>query len=381
MEGVANSTDPFVATRQWGTPFLLIDLSAIRQNVAALRSALPGVELWYALKCNPHPRIAAELARLDVGFEVASPSELRLVLSLGVDAKRIMCLHPVKAPQFVRQLHEAGVSVLAVDSHDEMKKIAEIAPQSRVVIRIEVDGHGSRVPLGGKFGCSPTEALELVRYASTIGLQPAGVTLHVGSQCEVLQTWSNALRTCEQVCFQLTEAGSPAEIVSLGGGLPVAYTPDVPQVAAIGEVIQAAAPHGFSPTGCRVTIEPGRAIAATAGTLVVSVVGTGTRGGVRWVYLDAGTHHGLFEWLPAAGGLTMPIRAEPNGRPVQQCRLAGPTCDSYDVLPGLFDLPELRVGDRLAFRYAGAYTTSIATKFNGFEPPQIMVIDEGANLD
>lgn len=372
--------DLFTATRHLGTPFLLLDLQVVEENVEAIRSAFPGVEVWYALKCNPHPQIAATLARLGVGFEVASPHEVRSLLSLGIPADRMMCLHTIKAPDFVRQLHSAGVSVLAVDSREEIEKVACLAPGSRIVVRIEVDGHGSRVPLGDKFGCPPDEAIELCRFARRFGVRPAGVTLHVGSQCESLRTWAEALRTCGAVCERLFEDRSPAEIISLGGGLPVPYTADVPDLASIGRVIREANPHRYGVDDCRVTIEPGRAIAATAGTLVVSVVGTATRAGIRWVYLDAGTHHGLFEWLPAAGGLTMPITVEPTDRPVQPCRLAGPTCDSMDALPGVFNLPELRVGDRLAFRYAGAYSTSIASRFNGFEPPPTVVAagNEGA---
>ncbi|MEJ7593822.1 MAG: type III PLP-dependent enzyme [Planctomycetaceae bacterium] len=376
---VASASEIFAATRQLETPFVRVDLHALTRNVAALRAALPSVEVWYALKCNPHPQIATTLADLGVGFEVASPQELRLLLSLGIPPDRIICLHTIKAHKFVRQLHDAGVRVMAVDCQDEIEKIASLAPDSRVVIRLEVASHGSRVPLGGKFGCSPDEAVALNQYAARVGLRLAGVTLHVGSQCESLPTWVQALETCRAVCERLCLDGRPAEIISLGGGLPVPYTASVPDLPSICEVIRSANPHRFGTADCRVTIEPGRAIAATAGTLIVSVVATAQRGGIRWVYLDAGTHHGLFEWLPAAGGLTMPIIAEPQDRPLQPCRLAGPTCDSIDVLPGIFELPELRAGDRLAFCYAGAYSTATASRFNGFEPPAIVIAGtEGA---
>lgn len=371
--------DPFAANRDQETPFLLVSLPAVRGNVEAIRAAFPNVEVWYALKCNSDPRIAATLARLGVGFEVASPHELRLILSLGVAADRIMCLHPIKAPAFVRQLHEAGVTRLAADSREEVEKIARFAPRSQIIVRVEVDGQGSRIPMNGKFGCSPEDTVELFQLARRRDVCPAGITIHVGSQCESLRTWAAALRTCEGVCERLAEDGSSVEIVSLGGGFPVRYTGDVPDLNSIGEVVRLASPHRFGAVGCRVTMEPGRAIVATAGTLVASVVGTATRGGVRWVYLDAGIHHGLFEWSPAKGGLTMPITVETEDRPLQTCRLAGPTCDSYDALPGLFDLPELRAGDRIAFHHAGAYTTSIATRFNGFDPPRTLIVGtEGA---
>jgi ornithine decarboxylase len=327
--------------------------------------------------CNPHPRIATTLARLGVGFEVAAPDELRLFLAAGVPAGQMTCLHTVKAPAFVRQLHEAGVAVHAVDSQEEVEKVACTAPGRQVLVRLEVSGRGSRCPLGGKFGCPPGEAVGLFRLARRVGLRPAGVTLHVGSQCESLATWAEALRECRLVCERLAAGGTPADVVSLGGGLPVPYTAGVPGLEAVGRVIHEAEPHRFGREGCRVTLEPGRAIAATAGTLVASVVGASTRGGTRWVYLDAGVYHGLSEWLPACGGLTMPITAKPRGRPLRPCRLAGPTCDSLDTLPGLFRLPELHPGDRPAFHYAGAYSTAVATNFNGFQPPATVLLDAG----
>lgn len=370
----------FTAVAEFQTPLLLLDPQVVRRNVEAIRSAFRDIDVWYAFKCNPDPRIAQTLAALGVGFEVASANELLTVLQLGVPAERIMCLHTIKSPDFIRLLRENRVSVLAVDCREEVEKIAQFAPGCQVVIRVEAEGKGSRIPLGGKFGCDASDVVDLSRFARSCGLDVAGVTMHVGSQCERLDTWSDAFGLCRTVSKRLTEAEMPPRIISLGGGLPVPYTRDVPTLTAIGERVQSSDLRGYGADGCRVTVEPGRAIVASAGTLVVSVVGTATRGGVHWVYLDAGPHHGLFEWLPGAGGLTMPIAVENQDRPMRLCRLAGPTCDSYDVLPGEFQLPELRTGDRLAFRFAGAYTTSTATRFNGFDPPAIVVLSDRAEV-
>lgn len=365
--------DPFALARNHATPVLLLDPSEAARNVTALRAALPGVEVWYAYKCNPHPSLAAALARLGVGFEVASPGEVRDLLALGVPGDRMMCLHTIKSPDFLRLLHDIGVRVLAVDSLEEVDRVAEFAPHSRVVARIEIPDPGSRVPLGDKFGCSPGEAVHLLDRARRLGLDPAGITTHVGSQCESPAGWDDAVRLCGEVVADLDRRGVRAAVVSLGGGLPVRYTPGVPTVRQVCEVVSAALDRHGLRAGRRVTIEPGRAVAASAGMLVASVLGTATRGGVCWVYLDAGVYHGLFEALPVAGGFTFPVTVEHPSRPVRRCRLAGPTCDSLDVLPGEFHLPELRAGDRVAFRFAGAYSTSLATSFNGFDAPRVVV--------
>lgn len=358
-----SDADPFAATRHLPTPFLLLDLDATERNLRAVQFAFPGVEVWYALKCNADPRLVRRLVGLGIGFEVASPQEVRQLLAAGVPGSRMMCLHTIQSPAFLELLRTAHVAVVAFDAADQLEAIARHAPDSRVVVRVQVTDRGSRVPLGTKFGCTPDRAVELIASARRRGVRVAGVTMHVGSQCESVATWVEALAECRRVA-ELASGDEPLELVSLGGGLPVPYSPDVPDLEDIGKAIVAAG----LPRGCRVTVEPGRAIAATAGTLVASVISTATRDGLPWLYLDAGIYHGLFEALPAAGGLTFPVVAERTG-PTRLCRLAGPTCDSLDVLPGTFALPALRAGDRVAFRYAGAYSTAMATAFNGFDPP------------
>jgi len=285
-----------------------------------------------------------------------------------------MCLHTVKSTAFLRELDEAGVRVLAVDSVEEIEKVAQLAPHSQLVIRLKLDCRGSRVPLEHKFGCSAGCAVDLARVSRRSGLEVVGVTMHVGSQCEQLAAWEEALQACGAVCTTLVAEGINVQIVSLGGGLPVPYTDDVPILEDIGRVITAAAPQRSGSSGCRATIEPGRAIAASAGTLVTTVIGTAQRADCSWAYLDAGLYHGLFETLPAAGGLRLPIEVDQARGPTRRYRLAGPTCDSLDTLPGYYELPELRAGDRIAFRYAGAYSTSMATWFNGFEPPTTVLL-------
>jgi ornithine decarboxylase len=297
---------------------------------------------------------------------------------MRVDGEQMMCLHPIKSPEFVARLGNAGVRYLAADSVAEVRKIAALAPASRVLIRMDIGGSGSLVPLGSKFGCRPVEAVELVRVVRKHGLGFAGVTLHVGSQCQSMVAWKESLDQCRALCAHLAKSGSPCEIISLGGGLPVPYTSGVPTLESIGELVMRADLASVGAPGCRLTIEPGRALVATAGTIVTSVVGTAEREGVTWVYLDAGIFHGLMEFLPAAGGFRLPVIVEESGAPrnLQPHRLAGPTCDSLDVLPGQFLLPSLVAGDRIAFGCAGAYSSAVATSFNGFAPPHTVFVHQ-----
>lgn len=348
---------PSAATTDLATPYLLFDLEMLVQSARALAAAFAGVEVFYAMKCNAHPRIVGCLADLGLGFEVASPAEVESLLSLGVSPSRMMCLHPIKAPAFVAQLGRLGVQTLAADSIVEVEKVARHAPGSQILLRLDIGGSGSLVPLGGKFGCRPAEAVELSRAVRRSGLRFGGVTLHVGSQCQSLRAWQESLSECRALCERLAEEGSPCEIISLGGGFPVPYTPDVPDLASIGDLVASADLAAAGAPGCRVTMEPGRALVATAGTLVTSVVGTAVRDGVTWIYLDAGIFQGLMEFLPAAGGLRLPVTADgvDGGLARHPYRLAGPTCDSLDALPGLFDLPEVSVGDGQSFVAQGLF--------------------------
>ncbi|HEX4611375.1 MAG TPA: hypothetical protein VH092_24490 [Urbifossiella sp.] len=359
-------TPPFAATRHLDTPFLLLDPAAAVRALGEVRVALPGVEIFYALKANSHPAVAAAVAAAGAGFELASPAELRQLLAAGIAPHRLMCLHPVKAPAFLTLLAQAGVDLLAVDAAEEVEKVGTLAPGSRVLVRVDVPNQGSRHPLRRKFGCPPGDAVGLLRLARSCGLRPAGLTTHVGSQCESPATWATAADILVAVAREAAAAGLPPETISLGGGLPVAYTPDVPSLDRIGRVLA-----GFAP-GRRVTAEPGRAIAAPAGTLFASVIGLADRPDGRWAYLDAGLHHGLCEALPAAGGFVLPVEAEAHG-PQRTYTLAGPTCDALDTLPARVELPELRVGDRVAFRLAGAYSTGLSRPFNGYPVPAEVV--------
>lgn len=348
------------------TPYLILRGELVREQLERLRAALgPEVEVFYAVKANPHPGLLRMLARMGVGFEVASLSELRAVLRMGVPPERVTSSNPVKLPSFVREAARLGLRRFAFDSPAELDKLARLAPGCEVYVRLRVDDQASRWPLGGKFGLEPEAALELLVEARARGLLPVGITFHVGSQCLQPQSWAHAIERAHRLWEEAARAGVRLRLLNLGGGFPAHYDEQVPSLEEVGRAVRAALRGRFR--GARLVVEPGRALVGDAGTLVTSVIGKARRAGERWLYLDVGVFNGLME---AVGGIRYRFEAERNG-PLRPWTLAGPSCDSFDVIARGVMLPELEVGDRVYVRSAGAYTTAYASRFNGMRPPRV----------
>jgi ornithine decarboxylase len=273
----------------------------------------------------------------------------------------------VKIPSHVAEASARGIDTFAFDSTAEIEKLRVHAPGCKVVVRLDVPHEGSRWPLAGKFGVPPLEAAELLRQAQDAALQPYGVTFHVGSQCERTESWREAIDVAGRLWRYATDAGIELQFVNFGGGLPARYADEVPSVAEIGNEVLQAAPVAFGP-GVQYAIEPGRLIVAEAGTLIASVIGKATRNGKPWVFIDLSIYAGLLEVI---GGWRYPIVTAKDHLPRRLTTLAGPSCDSTDIIAHDIDLPDLDVGDRILLLSAGAYTTAYRA-YNGFEFPSVM---------
>lgn len=366
----------FNLTTHLPTPFLILDEETVQDNVSLIQQLLPSISLFYAMKCNPESRIVDVIAKKNVGFEIASQSEAAMLVQAGIASDKIICLHPIKSSDLLSFLHSHQVNILAADSREEIQKIAQYAPGSCVLVRLSVPNEGSIVPLNRKFGVPPEEASALIQFARTLGLQEYGFTLHVGSQCENLTTWQRAINIFQKVFHRTLQLNPHLKHISLGGGLPVSYTVNSLSMETVCKTIQESLTELPLPCECTISIEPGRAIVASAGTLITTVIGLATRDDERWVYLDAGIYHGLFEASKAGGGICYPLTANSCEPTVKPYILAGPSCDDFDVACHQYLLPELKIGDRLAFHFAGAYSNAIATSFNGFPPPAIQYLND-----
>lgn len=347
------------------TPFLIIDRQAIQQRLEEFQKAIGYAKVFYALKANPHKRITAFLQQRGVGFEISSEQELRSLLRHRVPPQRIISSNPVKSNTFIKGAYSAGVRLFAFDSYSEIEKLSEFAPNSKVYARISVSNEGSQWPLAKKFGVDIEDAVDLLARASEMHLEPYGITFHVGSQCTDPVTWVKAIEKSRIVWELAKNRGIELQMLNIGGGFPIRYTESVPSISRLAHIVRDAIENSF-PKGVEIFVEPGRALVGEAGILVTTVIGKAVRNGQRWLYLDAGVFHGLMESI---GGIRYPIGTVKNG-PASEWVLAGPSCDSFDVISADVELSEPEIGDQVYIMSAGAYTTSYASRFNGFPIPR-----------
>ena len=319
------------------------------------------------------PRSSPCSAGKGASFDVASRGEIGLCLGNGVAPDRLSFGNTIKKEKDIAYAYQAGVRLFAFDSAHELEKLARAAPGARVFCRILVACDGAEWPLSRKFGCAPEMAVELLRQARDAGLDPYGISFHVGSQQTDLGQWDGAVGAAARMFSALAEADINLRMVNIGGGFPAHYTGDVPGVERYAQAVMAAITRHFGNDLPEIIIEPGRSLVGDAGVIQSEVVLIAEKGGGddrRWVYLDVGKFNGLAETMDESikYRIATPGRRGSAGPVV----LAGPTCDSADILyeKTEYRLPlALRVGDKVEILSAGAYTASYASVgFNGFEP-------------
>jgi len=363
----------FLAKIRLETPCIVIDLDIVRARYDALRRLLPSAEIYYAVKANPAAEVLAALAALGAGFDLASLGEFDACRAAGIAPDRLSFGNTIKRESAIAITAAAGLDLFAFDSAAELEKLARRAPGSRVFCRLLVEGKGAEWPLTRKFGCEARMAADLLVAARRLGLRPAGLSFHVGSQQTDPRQWAVAIAHAARVFRSCAHQGVVLETLNLGGGLPAHYRAPIPSLADYADAIEASLENEFGGACPQVMIEPGRYLVADAGLLraeIVLISRKSAHEAERWVYLDAGLYNGLAETLNER--IHYRIRTPRDGNPSGPVILAGPTCDSTDILYRRhpYELPlDLSIGDPVDFLSAGAYTASVAAVgFNGFAP-------------
>lgn len=356
------------------TPFVVIDTATIDAAYQELEDNFPYANIYYAVKANPAPAILKLLTERGANFDIASIYELDKVLGFGVGPERISYGNTIKKSRDIRYFYEKGVRLFATDSEADLRNIARAAPGARIYVRILTEGTlTADWPLSRKFGCEIDMAMDLLILARDLGLEPYGVSFHVGSQQREISSWDAALGKVKVIFERLKEEdGIELKMINMGGGFPANYMTRTNDLQTYAQEITRFLEEDFGKDFPEIIIEPGRSLIANAGILVSEVVLISRKSRTalhRWVFTDVGKFSGLIETLDEA--IKFPIYVEKKGE-LEDAVIAGPTCDSADIMyeHHKYPLPlNLAIGDRLYWLSTGAYTTSYsAVEFNGFPP-------------
>jgi len=362
-----------VMLKKHRTPFILIKHCILKKQYERFRTCLPEVTPYYAIKANPHPAIIKAFIKLGAGFDVASGAEMKQVLSLGASPAKIVFANTIKSEEDISTARRRRVRLMTFDNEPELYKIAKCYPGSRVLVRIKVENKGSQVELSLKFGADSEQAFFFLRKAKALGLIPAGVSFHVGSQATNVENYLQALEISAAIFKEAKENDLPLKILDIGGGFPIQQFD-----CEIGVNFERMASQirrqmkALFDKNVKFIAEPGRFLVGPAGILVTQVVGRTFRNNKNYYYLNDGIYadfsgmifdHCKYEFKTLRRGQKF------------LSALAGPTCDSFDTLSTNEEIPELYVNDVVYVKNIGAYSCASATPgFNGFPPAKLILV-------
>ncbi len=357
--------------RKHNTPLFLISKSKLLNQLKRFQTLLPRVKPFYAVKSNSHPFILQTFADAGIGFDVASIQEMKTLLDMGVTPERMIFANTVKTPEALKFAAANKIDLMTFDNEYELNKIARYAPGAKVLVRIKVPNVGSMVELSLKFGADPPDAIPFLIKAIRLGLKPVGVSFHVGSQNTHIENYLDALEIASIIFKDAQLKKIPLEILDIGGGFPIKhfdYEKDLFAQTA-GSINKEL--NRLFPDNIQIIAEPGRVLCGPAGILVMRVIGKSIRNNKHWYYLDDGVYgslsgivydHCKYQYKVLKKGVT------------QITTLAGPTCDSFDIISTSEELPELDIGDIVYVENIGAYSWATATNFNGLPPAKVVII-------
>jgi ornithine decarboxylase len=358
-----------------GTPLLVLQPHLAARRYRRLTASLPGFRMHYAVKAAPHPVVLSTIAICGGGFDVATSAEVDLLQQLGLPMDRCIHTNPIKKPSDIDHAYAAGIRTFVVENPCEANKFADRPDDIEVLVRLAFRNPAAKSDLSSKFGVDPADAELLVKHVIAAGVQFAGFSFHVGSQSSSAQAFGTALRGALGVVTQIAESlGVRTRVIDIGGGFPVAYREAVPTIDEIAHVVDGALGHARD--DFILLAEPGRYLAADCMTLLTSVVGSAERDGQVWHYLDDGVYGSYSNVMTE--DVHPPILAlreltDDGAGEYERVTLAGPTCDSVDVIARDYPMPPLEVGDIVVSPMMGAYTAVTSSRFNGIPATPIVM--------
>lgn len=352
-----------------GTPTLFLSEHRLRENYRSLKAALRGVTLYYAVKSNDTPQVISILAEEGSFFDVCSNGEIDTVKSCRVTPERCIHTHPIKRDSDIRYALNFGISTFVADNEDELDKFIPYRDRIKILIRMSIQNPGCMVNLSQKFGVAPEKTWALIRKTYQRQIPIAGISFHAGSQNENAFKYIEALEYCRDIYRKAALKGIQFDTLDIGGGFPISYLRPVRPMVQFCQPVNEYIDRYFS--NYRVIAEPGRVISGPSVTMAVRVVGKAKRNGLWWYYLDDGMYGSFSGKMYDHADYPMVVERE--GKRYTSV-LAGPTCDSVDVIYDTINLPHLEIGDLLVFNAMGAYTSASATTFNGIPKAKIVLV-------
>ena len=307
------------------------------------------------------------------GFlDLATTGEVELVARMGVDPERCIHTHPIKRDVDIRASMDRGVRVFVADNPDEVRKFAAYAGRAELLLRVSFRSPGAVCDLSRKFGCDPEDLLALARLARELGVEVRGLSFHVGSQAADPGKHVEAIESCGKLIAAARREGlGTFDTLDIGGGFPIDYAERAPALQHFCAPIRAALAQ--LPKRIRVIAEPGRFIVGPCAIGVSAVMGRARREGHWWYYLDDGLYGSYSGQL--FDHARYPVEALVDSTERLPSVLAGPTCDSIDVIAENLLLPPLDAGDLIVGRSMGAYTWASASEFNFFPRATVVSVN------
>lgn len=347
-------------------PLYILRPKMLQETATTFVNAFPG-KTMYAVKTNPSRAVIENLIKGGINaFDAASIEEVRLVRSVAPKAE-VYYMHPVKTPESIREAYfRHGVRHFVLDCEDELYKIMRetgLATDLKLHVRLSLPkNEDAYIDFSSKFGAKPVDAIELLRKCRSV-TEKLGICFHVGTQILNAQAFAKAISLTKTI---IVASGVRVDCLDVGGGFPVSYVGDeIPSLHTCMHTITRALREADMDT-MELLAEPGRALVAESGSLVVRVELRKD----NTLYLNDGTYGGLFDAGPLLGTRFPVVAYRHDGvfeGQMADFSLAGPTCDSLDMMEGPFALPaDIRMGDWIEVKNLGAYSQSMRTNFNGF---------------
>jgi ornithine decarboxylase len=350
---------------QHGTPLLAVSRQKLAESYQTVRNHLPGVELFYAAKANAHRLVLQTLQAQGASIDICSVGELEAAVAAGFTTDRMIHTHPCKSDSNLLECYERGIRWFVYDDEYELDKVARLALDVNMVLRVAMSAPSCALNLSSKFGAAASEAIRLLLAARRRGLRPSGISFHVGSQCLDPHDFHPAIASIRELYDEAMDIGMDIQLIDIGGGFPAPYRgQSLMPLASYCDIVNDALRSHFEGLPARIIAEPGRALCAEGLTLVTRVIGKSVREGTIWYYLDDGLYGSFSAKRPGHTDFDLIVENHAS-TPLYRCVVAGPTCDSGDVLYRDYLLPELEIGAIVMVPSMGAYTSASACGFNG----------------